>query len=137
MKGWRHYWDKIIRGKRESARESSYFMFVSVFSVAVSRLFLSISHFSHFFPKDHPKVCWRVLFWANACWCGGSKNKSRKQRQLFPFSVSMLWRSTEHWGGRELVQISTPGSNFGSLKHCEASGVISSECCPRLPYAFS
>ncbi len=96
-----------------------------------------LSRISHiFFPKDHPKLCWRVLFWANACWCGGSKNKSHKQRQLFSFSVSMRWGSTERRGGRELVQISTPGSNFDSLKHHEASGVISSECCPRLLICF-
>lgn len=62
--------------------------------------FLScISHI--FFPKDPPKLCWRGLFWANACWCGGSKNKSHKQRQTFHFSVSMRWGSTECWGGRE------------------------------------
>lgn len=50
MKGWHHQWDKRIMGKRDFERESSCFVFVSVFSVAVGYSFLSrISHI--FFPK--------------------------------------------------------------------------------------
>lgn len=112
-------------------------MFIFVFSVAVSRLFLCISHFSHFsqkIPQNCVGVCYSEQTLAGVEAPKTSPiNKDSCFLSPFPCDEEALSAGV----GENFVQISTPGSNFGSLKHHEASRMISSEWCPRLPCAFS